>query len=337
MRSQERVRWAQVRVLCVSLVAVMILVTLLYLLTGGTLLTEKTSLYLYVPDATGVSTESPIRVDGITVGKVAKVALSGSMDPKRVVKITLTVERDSLATIPAGSYAELGTDDPVGNKFVDITSAGRGPIPPNSELPYKEPTDLFKTLDFAQFEKNLREMEKILDDIETGRGRVGQFVLGTQMYHDLLGRVGDIEKSVRTAASTTSELGKDLYTDRFYRRISAPVEQLDRSLARLQSGQGAGSFLRDNAAYDNAAAGIRSLRDSIADLRKSAFIQSDELYSDLNAWVVSTTRTVDEINTGPIFSAPQAYESMNGFARELEKTVRDFRENPRKYMRLKVF
>src|SRR4051812_7276995 len=106
MRSKERVRWAQLRVGFTSAVALLILGVLLYLLTGGALFTEKTSLYLYVPDATGVAQGSPVRVDGIGVGKVGSVSLSGSRDPNRVVRLTLRIERESLAMIPTASYAE---------------------------------------------------------------------------------------------------------------------------------------------------------------------------------------------------------------------------------------
>src|SRR5690349_2986931 len=110
MRSRQRVKWAQLRAFSVCVVAVAILGVLLYLLTGGTLLTEKAALYLYVSDATGVAEGSPVRVNGIQVGKVDRVALSGSRDPKRVVRITLRIERSSLVMIPVGSSAESGTD-----------------------------------------------------------------------------------------------------------------------------------------------------------------------------------------------------------------------------------
>lgn len=318
--------------------ALAILAVVLYLVTGGALFTERTTLYLYVPDATGVAPGSPVRVDGIDVGKVGEIGLSGSMNPKRVVRLTLSVERSSLAMIPTASYAELGIDSPVGDKFVDITSAGRGPIPPNSELPYKEPTDIFKTLDFAQFDANLRQMGDVLTEIETGRSRVGQFVIGTQMYTDLRGRVGDIETAIRNLGSTTSKVGQELYTDQLYKQLTAPVLALDRTLANLQSGQGTGGrMLMDPAQYDEFAAAVRSLRESIRDIRTGSFIQSDSLYADVGLWVASLTRTVEEFNAGPVFAAPQTYESLNGFARELEKTMKDFRGNPRKYMRLKVF
>ena len=57
----------------------------------------------------------------------------------------------------------------------------------------------------------------------------------------------------------------------------------------------------------------------------------------MNTWVTSFARSVDEFNTGATFGSPQMYESWSGSARELERTMRDFRENPQKYLRVKVF
>lgn len=338
MRSQQRVKWAQLKVAAVSLIALVILGDVLYLLTGGAIFTEQAKLYLFIPDATGITLGSPVRVDGIDVGKVSGVALSGSKNPTRVVRLTLNVERNSLAMIPIGSYAELSTDDPVGDKFVDITSSGRRAMTPKSELPYRAPSAIFKTLDLIQFDQNLRDMDKVLTDIESGRGRVGQFVLGTQMYNDIRRRVGDVERGLRAAASTTSSLGHELYSDRLYRRLTAPVLELDQALARLQSGQGlGGQLLRDSAQYDQAAATIQSVRESIRSLRASPMMQSDAMYADVTRSVVKLTRSVEEVNTGGLFAAPQAYESWTGMTRELETSVKDFREDPRKYLRLKIF
>ena len=337
MRSRELVKWAQLRVFAITSVALLILGTLLYLVTGGMLLAEKASLFLYIPDATGLTESSPVRVNGIDVGRVDRVALSGSRDPKRVVRVTLTVERKSLSMIPVGSYAELGTDTPVGDKFVDVTSRGRGTTPPNSELPYQEPSDLFKTLDFAQFEARLRQMDGILTEIEGGRGRVGVFVTGTKIYDDVRREMGKIEKAMRAASSTTSDFGREVYTERLYRQLLAPLTDFDQSLARLQSGQGAGAWLRDSAAHDKLLASVKGARESIAGIRTSPFIQSDALYESVNRWTISMTRTVDDLNTGSLFGAPQTYESLTGTAKNLEATMKDFRENPRKYLRLKIF
>ena len=84
MPSRRRVTWAKFRVAAVCVVAAVIVGTLVYVLTGGTLLQKKATVYLYIPDATGLTSDSPVRVDGIAVGKVASVDLSGSNKPDRV-------------------------------------------------------------------------------------------------------------------------------------------------------------------------------------------------------------------------------------------------------------
>src|SRR4051812_47277896 len=98
MPSVERVRWARFRVAVTTLVGLSILATLVILLTGGTLFQPRSNLYLFLPDATGIAAGSPVRVDGIQVGKIDTVALSGSSQPNRVVKVTMIVDRDRLAS-----------------------------------------------------------------------------------------------------------------------------------------------------------------------------------------------------------------------------------------------
>jgi phospholipid/cholesterol/gamma-HCH transport system substrate-binding protein len=339
MPSARQIRWAKFRVLAVCAAALVILSILAYLLTGGSLLTEKATMYLYIPDATGLGPGAPVRVDGIGVGKVRLVALSGSSDPNRIVKVTMTLERGRLASIPDDSTAQIASETMIGDQFVDITSGtSRHFVSPGREIVFKGSPDLLKTLDISQFEKQLKVVGALLDDIEQGRGDLGQFVQGEQMYNDLRKRFSQVESGIRAAASTTSNVGHELYTDQLYQQISQPLIDLDRSLARLQSGQGdAGQLLRDSAQYDKLRSDTADLRRSIADLRAAEPMQSDTLYADWNRLLLSLIESVDAFNRGPAMTTTQAYDNLNGFARELQDTVKDFRQNPRKYMRMKVF
>lgn len=339
MPSARYIRWAKFRVLTVSAAAVVILSILAYLLTGGTLLTERATTYLYIPDATGLGAGAPVRVDGIGVGKVRSVALSGSSEPNRVVKVTMTVERDRLASIPDDSTAQVASETMIGDKFVDISSGtSRHFVSPGGEISFKGSPELLKSLDIEQFKQRLKVVSALLDDIEQGRSDLGQLVEGEQMYNDLRKRFSQIESGIQAAASTTSEVGRELHTDRLYQQISQPLVELDRSLARLQSGQGdAGQLLRDSARYDKLRSDTEDLRRSIADLRTAEFMRSDSLYADWNRQVLSLIESVDAFNRGPAMTTSLAYDNLNGLARELQDTVRDFRQNPRKFMRMKVF
>jgi phospholipid/cholesterol/gamma-HCH transport system substrate-binding protein len=339
MPSARRVSWAKFRVTVVSCVALLILSTLLYLLTGSTLLHEQAHLYLYIPDATGLSTDSPVEVNGIVVGTVESVQLTGSNQPDRVVKVTLNVSRDRLGSIAADSYAQIASDSLVGDKLIAITS-GTSPTParPGAVLRFQAQTDLMKNLDLTQFEMELRTVDAMLTDIEAGKGALGQFILGDQMYGDLNKRIGGIEQAIHAAAATTSSVGEALYTNKLYEKIRGPILQLDQSLATIQSGQGAaGQFLRDPAQFESLRHDIADLRKSIADLRGGEFMSSDQMYTDWTRNVEALIRNVDQMNASPMFNTSEMYDNLNGAVREMRDSMKDFRENPRKYLRLKVF
>jgi len=179
MPSAQQVNWAKFRASAVIVAGLLILGTLSFLLTGGTILAPKVKIYLYLPDATGVSPGSPVRVDGIGVGKVTLVELSGSNEPNRVIKVTMSVGRDRLASITDDSTAETTSDTIIGDKFVDVTSgAGARHLTAGGELRYKSSGDLMQRLDIAQFQQQMHPFELLLDDIEQGKGPLGEFIMG---------------------------------------------------------------------------------------------------------------------------------------------------------------
>lgn len=334
MPSVRRVRWAKIRVVAVTIAALAILSVLSYLLTGGSVFQPTDTIFLYVPDATGLAEGSLVRVDGIDVGKVGSVALAGGRDANRVVKLSLRVKDNRLASITADSTAEISSDTVIGDKYVDITSH-RSPehIRPWGEIHYLASPDVMKSLDLAQFEQQLRIVEATVSDIEAGRSPVGEFVQGEQMYRDLLKRVTQLSNALRKAVDTTGEIGQIVYSDELYRQVAKPLIDVDRSLARVQGNP----LLRETAMYDDFQRTAKDLRKTIADMRGGALFRSDALYQDLNRSLAKTIAQVDELNAGPGFRSSEAYDSLAGWARETEAAVRDFRENPKKYLRLKVF
>jgi phospholipid/cholesterol/gamma-HCH transport system substrate-binding protein len=336
MPTVRQIRWAKFRVLVVAVVATTILAILFYLFTGGTIFEPKATIYVYIPDATGVSVGSPVRVDGIGVGKVSSVDLSGSSQPARTVRVGMSVQRSHLANIPVDSTADLGTDTLLGDKFVGITS-GRSPIAisPGMEVPLKPQTS---TLDLQQFAQGLRTVDATLRDIENGTSPLGQFVVGEDMYDNLLRRVDAIDRGLRAISNSTGQIGTLLYTDKAIRAIEAPLTALDQSLAQIQSGQGAmGALLRDSAQYDSLQAAFVNLRRTVDDFRSSDLMRSDALYRQWNGSLASMIQKVDQMNASPLFSSSAVYENLNGFASEIQTTIRNFRQDPRKYLRLKVF
>lgn len=339
MPSAKAVSWARLRVAVVAIAATAILGVVVYLLTGGTLLVEKATLYLYLPDATGLDPGSAVRVNGIGVGKIDNVALSGSNLPSRVVRLVLKIERNHLSDIPVDSTAQISSDGVTGDEYVDVTqgrSATR--IQAGMEVAYKSAPELLKTLDIQQFRQQLNSADATLTDIEQGKGLVGQFVVGTETYTDLRKMLVDADRGFREAVSATTSAGHLVRTDELYRQVRDPLVELDNGLARIQAGQGdIGRLLREDGQYQHLREQAAGLRKSIADLRAQPFLTSDDLYNSWSQELDSLIGQVDRINASSAFSNSADYDNLNGTLRELRGSLRDFRMNPGKFMRLKLF
>src|SRR5947208_8673744 len=106
-------------------------------------------------------------------------------------------------------------------------------------------------------------MDALFTYMVSGNSPMWKFVKGDEMYRSLLRHVADLQRGIRAAADTTSDLGKALYSDAMHVKVSEPLRDLDQRLARMQSGQGPlGQFLRDDAQY-------LQLRNSVAEVRKT--------------------------------------------------------------------
>src|SRR5581483_5529270 len=204
MPSAARVSWARFRVACLTGASLVILSVVIYRLLGGTIAEKKTKLYCYLPDASGLLRNAPVRLDGITIGKITNVGLSGLSTPNRVVKAEFEVGLTFLPRIPSDSTAQVSADNLLGDQFLDINAGNSAePIRPGAEVTYKAEPELLKNIDMQQFEARIASVDAMLRDIEEGRGRVGQFFVGEDIYDDLLRRIAELERGLRAATRTT--------------------------------------------------------------------------------------------------------------------------------------
>ena len=122
MASQKKVRWAQLRVGILATVAMIIAGTLIFLLTSqSNFLTGEFELRTYMVDSAGMAENAQVRLNGIFVGHISKVQLSGSHDPQRTVEIRMKLSRKYLELIPDDSRAAISASNLLGDKYINIT------------------------------------------------------------------------------------------------------------------------------------------------------------------------------------------------------------------------
>jgi phospholipid/cholesterol/gamma-HCH transport system substrate-binding protein len=152
-----------------------------------------------------------------------------------------------------------------------------------------------------------------------------------------------VEKELRAATGSQSQLGQALYTATVHNNLDTSLRQLDDRLAQLQ----ANPLLRNTTQYDQIQDQLMQLRHTLSDLKEGKggagqLIASDAAYLDWNRRVAAWIENVDALNSGEgamghMLSNAQTYESLTGALQHLQSTMKEFRTDPQKFLRIKIF
>jgi phospholipid/cholesterol/gamma-HCH transport system substrate-binding protein len=342
MPSAQRILWAKTRSAITIAVALSILGVTFYLLFGGNPFRPNVELRTLVTDSGGMPIGSPVRLNGIRIGEVSAITLAENPRPDRHVEVRMTVERSAVPHIPNDSIVEIGADSLLGDKLIDIT-AGRSdqPVQPGGELEYQPPVEIDRAQVIASLERNLRLIDRLLDDIEAGRGSLSRLLRDEQIYTQTNARLGQLERAVRNAR-TAGTLGRLIRDDADYRRFQETVARLDARLADVEAGRGAaGEMLFSSRRYQEWRDGVAALRRQIDAAKKNRFVAGGQDYAAWNRMVEKFIRDVEAINAGEgslgsLLLAAQTYESFMGASANLEAFLQDLRKNPGKFLRLNL-
>jgi phospholipid/cholesterol/gamma-HCH transport system substrate-binding protein len=247
-----------------ALVLVGILLFIGFVLSIGkrsTLFQEHYSLWSSFSSTEGLAVGSPVRLAGVTVGNVTRIAFGRDARDRRIA-ITLSVERRVQDRIREDSIASIGTIGLVGDKVLEVTvgSHDRPALQAGAQLASVDPPDYGRLLQKGdrildhmtsisasldeflagggQTEKRtlndaLRSLQTTLVEIEKGQGLAHDLIYGKEGA-ELLGRVDRVAK-------TLEGLGKAVETENglLHALIYTPQEEtlgrLTRTLDRVDT------------------------------------------------------------------------------------------------------
>src|ERR1022692_4828665 len=96
MPELSKVRWSQLKGGIVAFVAMVVLAVLSFLVTGNrSIFQGHETVRTHMADGAGMIEGTLVRLNGILVGEVQGIKLSGSKDPRRAVEFELTIDRKS--------------------------------------------------------------------------------------------------------------------------------------------------------------------------------------------------------------------------------------------------
>jgi phospholipid/cholesterol/gamma-HCH transport system substrate-binding protein len=343
-------------------VALAILGVIVFLLAGTNSFFKSTSdLYTYFDDSANIAPAAQVTLNGITVGKVTHVELSGSSEPGKVIKVKMQIEDSYLKSIPVDSHAEITAGNLLGTKYINI-KRGRA-----QQIIAKDGVVL--SLDVATIDDVVKQGNTtltalqaivvkagaIVDDVQNGKGTIGMLLEDPTIANRATSAISEMDRLIKTlnaaANSDKNTLGK-LLNDKaaLYDDFRGSLTKINSLMDTVEKGDGTiGKLMKDPALWDDTRKTIADFRLILTDINAGKgtigkILKTDELNDEIKGTIARLDVTLDKINkgdgtVGQLLNNPALYESIEGTSREVRSLLKDFRANPKKFLtiQLKLF
>ncbi len=361
MPSQQEVQWSQLKVGLIVVVATVILVTLLFLMTSASglgILSKKLTVTVYFENAAGLKEGGAVNLQGVTIGSVKTITVVTDPAHKLTpVRVTLKLDQKYASSLHTDSKASLTTVGVLGDTVVDINSqtAAGPPLRDGDELHTLETpslTDVVKASQgtIEQLNVILAKMNTVVDNLQAGKGSVGQLINNPDLYNKVNATVDELHKLETNLNNGRGSVGKLMTDDTLYNRLNDTAGTLEHIAGELNSGKGtAGKLLKDETLYNNLNQTLTQTNALLADVQHgkgaAGMLISDPVFArqlkETVAHVDDLVKGVDEGRgtLGKLATDDQVYTNLNKTLTESTLLVQTIRQDPKKYLtiHLKIF
>jgi phospholipid/cholesterol/gamma-HCH transport system substrate-binding protein len=339
-------------------VAALVLGVLVFLMSGTTgLFTPTLHLVCYVDNAGGLRNGSPVRLQNVDVGNVESIRLVNHQGPTGVampVEIKMKVNAKFRPFIHTDSRVLLSTAGVLGETFIDIDSSqAQGPeVTNNFELPPQEVPDIQDVVRSSQSTLQnvntlVNRLDRIVTAVEDRKGSVGQLIYDKKLYNDLDSSVAQANAMLTDINHGNGSLGKLINDDTLYTRVNTTIDKLNKIADSVNTGNGTfGKLINDPSLYDNAnqtLAKANQLMDGInrGEGGLGKFAKDPEFAKKLDVLVTNLSTISSELEAGHgtagmLLKDPTLYTNGNHLLVESRELLASFRENPKKYLSIKM-
>lgn len=361
MPSQQEVRWSQLKVGVIVLVSTIVLVTLLFLMTSSSglgILSHKLTVTTYFENAAGLKTGAAVNLEGVTIGTVKSVAVASSPERKLTpVKVIMKINEKYASDLHKDSKASLSTVGVLGDTVVDINSqfAVGPPLQDGDELKTTETPSLTDVVKASQgtiesLNVILAKMNTIVDNLQSGKGSVGQLINNPDLYNKTNATVDELHKLEVNLNNGRGSIGKLMTDDTMYNRLNDAAGKLESIANALDAGKGtAGMLLKDDSLYKNMNSTLVHANSLMADADAGKgglglMLKDPKFRQELSDTLSNVNSLVAGINAGQgtlgkLTKDDAAYTNLNKLLTASTDLVTTIRSDPKKYLtiRMRIF
>ena len=356
MPSQKQLKWSQLRVGLTVIFASATLAILLFLMSGTTgLFNRRITLISFFDNASGLRVGAPVRLSGVDIGNVVAIRVVPDKDKQVTpVEVIMKVGTKYGFDLRRDSMTSLETAGVLGETYLDIDSSQAiGPTAQNGDtLPTHVHPDFNEVVRSSQstlqnMDALLKRADRILAFAESGKGSLGKLIYDPTLYDRFSQTVVEFKQVVDEIAKGQGSLGQLINSNDAYTKFVATLDKINAVADDMQAGKGtAGKFLKDPSLYDNANDTIANFRKVSEDINAGKgtlgkLTKDEELAQKIDTTMsklaaLTTALEEGKGTAGRFLKDETLYNNLNQATVSLQDFMKAFRENPKKYLSIKL-
>jgi len=354
--SQQQLKWSQLRVGLTVIFASLTLALLLFLMSGtGGFFSHRITVVSFFDNASGLRVGAPVRLSGVDIGNVVSMRIVPDKDKQLTpVKVIMKVSTKYSFNLRRDSVTSLETAGVLGETYLDIDSSQAiGPVAQDGDvLPTHVHPDFNEVVRSSQstlqnMDALLKRADRILAFAESGKGSLGKLIYDPTLYDRFSQTVAEFKGIVDTIAKGQGSLGQLISNNDAYNKFVATLDRMNAVVDDLQEGKGtAGKFLKDPALYNNANDTVANLKKVSEDINAGKgtlgrLAKDEELAKKIDTTVTKLAALTSDLeagrgSAGKLFKDEALYNNATDMLTETRNLVKAIRENPKKYLSIKL-
>jgi phospholipid/cholesterol/gamma-HCH transport system substrate-binding protein len=354
--SQKQLKWSQLRVGLTVIIASLVLVLLLFLMSGTTgLFSRHLTLVSFFDNASGLRVGAPVRLSGVEIGNVMDIRVVADKDKQFTpVEVIMKVGTKYAFNLRRDSVTSLDTAGVLGETFMDIDSshAVGPPAQDGDRLPTLEHPDFNDVVRSSQstlqnMDALLKRADRILAFAESGKGSLGKLIYDPALYDQISQTVGELKQMVDQIAKGQGSLGQLVVSNDAYNKFLGTLDKMNAVVDDLQQGKGtAGKFLKDPALYNNANDTIVNLKQLTDDMNAGKgtlgkLAKDPELAKKIDTTITKLSELTTDLqagqgSAGKLLKDETFYNNINKTMEETQNLIKAIRQDPKKYLSIKL-
>jgi phospholipid/cholesterol/gamma-HCH transport system substrate-binding protein len=354
--SQKQLKWSQLRVGLTVIFSSLVLALLLFLMSGTSgLFSHRITLVSYFDNAEGLRPGAPVRLSGVDIGNVVKIVIVPDKDKQLTpVEVIMKVSTKYGFNLRRDSVTSLDTAGVLGETYMDIDSSQAvGPVAQNGDTLLTHVHPAFNEVvrssqsTLENMDALLKRADRILAFAESGKGSLGKLIYDPTLYDRFSQTVTELKTVVDEIAKGQGSLGQLINSNDAYTKFVATLDKMDAVADDLRQGKGtAGKFLEDPTLYNNAndaVANLKKVSENLSEGKGTAgrLLNDEELAKKIDTTMTKLAALTSELEAGQgtagkFLKDESLYNNANQMLTESRDLLKAFRENPKKYLSIKL-